>query len=218
MRFNAVLFDHDGTLVDSEAIHMQLWREVMAPHGVEISDADYWDQMLGVPMEQSAAELIEKFNLDTSVEQIVEQKTHANELFLLNGCFPQVPGATAALTTLAQQTRLALVSGAQRLCVDASLNGHGWNNIFEQVVSGDDVDRNKPHPDSYLKALALMEVDADDAVAVEDTEVGVRAARDAGLQVVAIRSPLSDNHDFSAAVSVVDNLGEAYAWLMERVQ
>lgn len=217
MRFSAVLFDHDGTLVDSEAIHMKLWREVMAPYGVEISDAEYWDQMLGVPMEQSAADLIERFNLNTSVEQIGVAKNHANEAFLRDSCFPQIAGASEALNSLVRKTRLALVSGAKRNCVDASVRGHGWDTVFEQVISGDDVERNKPHPDSYLKALALMELDADMAVAVEDTEVGVRAARAAGLQVVAIRSPLADNHDFSAATQVVNSLHEAHAWLLERV-
>ncbi|SEG11773.1 HAD family hydrolase [Marinobacterium lutimaris] len=217
MKFNAVLFDHDGTLVDSEAIHMQLWREVMAPYGVMISDEDYWEKMLGVPMEQSAAELIERYRLDTSVENISAAKNSANREFLSSNCFPQIAGASDTLNSLAQRTRLALVSGSQRDCVEASIRGHGWSSIFEQVVSGDDVERNKPHPDSYLKALDLMGQSAENSVAVEDTETGIIAARAAGLEVIAIRSPLSDSHDFSAATAVVDSLNEAHQWLLARL-
>ncbi|TCK08585.1 HAD family hydrolase [Marinobacterium mangrovicola] len=217
MKFNAVLFDHDGTLVDSEAIHMQLWREVMTPYGVQISDADYWEKMLGVPMEQSAAELIDLHRLNTSVELISAAKNSANRAFLSNNCFPQIAGATEALKSLAARTRLALVSGSQRDCVEASIRGHGWSSMFEQVVSGDDVERNKPHPDSYLKALELMRQPANASVAVEDTETGVLAARAAGLEVIAIRSPLSASHDFSAATAVVDSLSEAHQWLLARL-
>lgn len=217
MKFSAVLFDHDGTLVDSEAIHMQLWRQVMAPYGVQISDADYWEKMLGVPMEQSAAELIEQYQLGTSVAEIVTAKNSANRDFLSSNCFPQIAGATETLTSLAQRTRLALVSGSQRDCVEASIRGHGWSSVFEHVVSGDDVERNKPHPDSYLKALRLMGQPAQTSVAVEDTQTGVIAARAAGLEVIAIRSPLSGSHDFSAATAVVDSLNEAHEWLLERL-
>ncbi|GGO77866.1 haloacid dehalogenase [Marinobacterium nitratireducens] len=213
MSLHAILFDHDGTLVDSEATHLQLWRQVVAPFGVEIRERDYWEQMLGVPVERNAADLIRIYGIDAGATELVQAKLEANERFLRDSCFPAMPGASRILQSLAGQVRLGLVSGSQRNCVEASLRGHGWQTLFEQVVTGDDVSRNKPRPDGYLKALEQMRLEASDCLAVEDTEVGVRAARAAGLQVIAIRSPLAGSHDFSAASAVVDSLEGAHDWI-----
>lgn len=213
MSLQAILFDHDGTLVDSESTHLELWRQVVAPYQVEILEQDYWSQMLGVPIERNAADLIRLYGLDVGVEVLIRAKLDANERFLASSFFPAMPYASDILQTFANRLRLGLVSGSQRNCVEASLRGHGWTPLFEQVVTGDDVSRNKPQPDGYLKALELMQLDAGDCVAVEDTEVGVQAARAAGLPVVAIRNPLSSGHDFSPATAVVDSLKAAHDWI-----
>ncbi|GGC01576.1 hypothetical protein GCM10011352_29640 [Marinobacterium zhoushanense] len=204
-------------MVDSEATHMQLWREVVAPYGVQISESEYWQRMLGVPMEQNAADIVRMYGLDADPEALINAKIAANERFLTEHWFPQMPEASRILNHLAQQCRLALVSGSQRNCVNASLSGHGWHALFEQVVTGDDVARNKPHPDGYRKALDLMQLDPQHCVAVEDTEVGVQAAHEAGLRVVAIRNPLAESHDFGPATVVVDSLVEAERWISERI-
>jgi len=218
MPLHAVLFDHDGTLVDSEATHMQLWREVVAPYGVRISEEEYWQKMLGVPMAQNAADIVRMYGLDAEPEALVRAKIAANERFLARHWFPQMPDAGRILNDLARHCRLALVSGSQRNCVEASLNGHGWQALFEQVVTGDDISRNKPNPDGYLKALELMQLDPAFCVAVEDTEVGVQAALAAGLRVIAIRNPLAENHDFNPATAVVTSLIEAEAWIAARLR
>jgi len=209
----AILFDHDGTLVDSEATHLALWREVVAPYGVQIDAQAYWQQMLGVPMEQNAANIVQRYRLEVAAADLVAAKQAANARFLANSYFPEMSGASAWLSDLRVRTRLALVSGSTRDCVDASLHGHGWHGLFEQVVSGDDVSRNKPYPDGYLRALQAMQLPATQGIAVEDTEVGVQAARAAGLRVVAIRNPLASGHDFSQAERVFASLAEACQWL-----
>jgi len=213
MALKAILFDHDGTLVDSESTHLQLWRQIVAPYGVEIRDSDYWQHMLGVPVERNAADLIRLYGLDADVDTLVAAKLAANARFLADGFFPAMTDADKVLRSLAPRLRLGLVSGSQRNCVEASLRGHGWSALFERVVTGDDVSRNKPHPEGYLQALEQMGLGAGDCVAVEDTEVGVRAARGAGLAVVAIRHPLAGSHDFSQAAAVVESLAEAHAWI-----
>ncbi|MFC6670393.1 HAD family hydrolase [Marinobacterium aestuariivivens] len=213
MALQAILFDHDGTLVDSEATHLQLWRQVVAPFGVEIRDQDYWELMLGVPVERNAADLIRLYGLEAEAADLVNAKLDANSRFLAGSFFPAMAGADNVLQDLAGRLRLGLVSGSQRNCVEASLQGHGWTSLFEQVVTGDDVRRNKPQPDGYLKALELMQLEACHCLAVEDTEVGVRAAQAAGLPVIAIRSPLAGSHDFSAACAVVDSLTGARDWI-----
>ncbi|MCP8686357.1 HAD family hydrolase [Marinobacterium sedimentorum] len=216
MALHAILFDHDGTLVDSEAVNLQLWRQALEPWGLTISDELYWSRMLGVPIRQNAADILALYRPDASIEQLTAAKLAANAAYLAHAYFPQMPGADTVVRALAGELRLALVSGSQRNCVQASLRGHAWEPLFEHVVTGDDVARNKPAPDGYLQALSLMQLEADNCIAVEDTEVGVTAACAAGLRVVAIRSPEAQSHDFSAASIILDNLTEAHAWIRQQ--
>ncbi|WP_020679454.1 HAD family hydrolase [Marinobacterium rhizophilum] len=216
MTLHAILFDHDGTLVDSEAVNLQLWRQAVAPWGLTISEGHYWSRMLGVPIRQNAIDILQLNSTDASIEQLVAAKLAANEAYLARAYFPQMPGADTVVRALAGELRLGLVSGSQRNCVQASLRGHAWEPLFEHVVTGDDVANNKPAPDSYLRALQLMQLQAQHCIAVEDTEVGVTAARAAGLRVVAIRSAEAQSHDFSAASIIVDSLTEAHAWICQQ--
>nr|WP_067286826.1 HAD family phosphatase [Marinobacterium profundum] len=217
MALHAILFDHDGTLVDSEAVNLQLWQRALEPWGLTISDEIYWSRMLGVPIRQNAADILELHKPDASIEQLVAAKLAANAAYLAHNYFPQMPGADTVVRELASRLRLGLVSGSQRNCVQASLRGHAWEPLFEHVVTGDDVPRNKPAPDGYLRALSLMQLEADDCIAVEDTEVGITAARAAGLRVVGIRSPEAASHDFSSATIIVDSLIEAHAWINQQL-
>ncbi|MBY4675613.1 HAD family hydrolase [Marinobacterium arenosum] len=213
MSLQAILFDHDGTLVDSEATHMALWNLAIEPYGVSISETVYWQQLLGVPAEQNAETIIRMHNLPVSVDALVAAKLEQNDRFLNESFFPAMADADRVLRTQARQLRLALVSGSQRHCVEASLRGHNWGELFEQVVTGDDVAHNKPQPDGYLKALKAMGLSADQAVAVEDTEAGVSAAVAAGLPTIALRSTDASSHDFSRASVEVTSLGEALSWI-----
>ncbi len=217
MTLQAILFDHDGTLVDSEAVNLQLWRQALEPWGLSISDELYWSRMLGVPIQQNATDILQLFRPDASLDELVAAKLAANEAYLATSFFPQMPGADTVVRDLAGQLRLGLVSGSQRNCVQASLRGHAWEPLFEHVVTGDEVTHNKPAPDGYLRALELMQLQAQHCIAVEDTEVGVRAARAAGLRVVAIRSLEAQSHDFSTATAIVNNLVEAHAWICRQL-
>lgn len=213
MSLKAVLFDHDGTLVDSESTHMELWRRAVEPFGGFITDDEYWQGLLGVPCEQNAELIIQLRSLDISVDTLVEAKLRHTDQFLASGCFPQIDSADRVLRELAGILRLGLVSGSQRVCVEASLKGHGWSELFEQVVTGDDVVENKPNPASYLAAMELMGLSAGECVAVEDTQAGVMAASAAGIRTVAIRNQFSASHDFSPAAVKVPNLTAAGCWI-----
>jgi HAD superfamily hydrolase (TIGR01509 family) len=217
MALHAILFDHDGTLVDSEAVNLQLWRQALEPWELTISDELYWQRMLGVPIKQNAADILQLYRPDASIDELVAAKLAANETYLASSYFPQMPSADRVVRDLAGQLRLGLVSGSQRNCVEASLRGHAWEPLFEHVVTGDDVAHNKPAPDGYRRALELMQLDADACIAVEDTEVGICAARAAGLGVVAIRSAQAQSHDFSGATVIVHSLVEAHAWLRQQL-
>lgn len=217
MTIKAILFDHDGTLVDSESSHLAIWQTVLSPFGVSVSDKEYADLFLGVPTEKTADELCKRYPIPITSEQLVQLKLDQTRAFLKTSSFPQIPGAEALLAECASRLPIALVSGSQRFCIDATLDSHQWHSFFSHVVTGDDVLLNKPHPDSYLKALELLGVKGHEAIAIEDTESGANAAASAGIATVAIRNQHSATHDFSRAAIEVENLADAKAWILAQL-
>lgn len=214
-RFDTVLFDHDGTLVESEGQHFALWNQVLAPYGFALTLAQYKDFYAGVPTDANAADLVERFGVRESPEVLARLKNESAQAYLQTHAFPLMPGVRASIAQLqAARLRLGVVTGARAYAIDATLRSHELAAAFETVVSADDVVHSKPAPDCYLLALQRMGVAAHQAVAFEDTEHGVAAAFAAGLACVAIPTEMSAGHDFSAATVILPSMQDAVRWVL----
>lgn len=214
-RFDTVLFDHDGTLVESEGQHFALWNQVLAPYGFALTLAQYKDFYAGVPTDANAADLVERFGVRESPEVLARLKNECAQTYLQTHAFPLMPGVRASIAQLqAARLRLGVVTGARAYAIDATLRSHELAAAFETVVSADDVVHSKPAPDCYLLALQRMGVAAHQAVAFEDTEHGVAAAIAAGLACVAIPTEMSAGHDFSAATVILPSMQDAVRWVL----
>ncbi len=215
IRFRAVLFDHDGTLVDSEGQHFVLWNQVLAPYSFALTLAQYKDFYAGVPTDANALDLVERFGVKESPEVLARLKNESAQAYLQAAAFPLMPGVRASIDQLqATRLRMGVVTGARAYAIAATLRSHDLAAAFETVVSADDVVHSKPAPDCYLLALQRMGLSANDVVAFEDTEHGVAAAIAAGLACVAIPTEMSAGHDFSAATVVVPTMQDAVAWVL----
>lgn len=213
----AILFDHDGTLVDSEPSHLALWNEVLEPLGVTLPEALYKDLYAGMPTPANAVDIVERFGLGVPAPVLAERKAEATRAFLAARPFPLMPGAREVLDRLqAAGLRLAVVTGAARDATRASLTAHGILERFETVVTADDVVFSKPAPDCYLMAARQLGVPPSDCVAVEDSEHGLQAAADADVPCVVKPTPMSAHHDFARATVRVDDLHAAAAWILAR--
>ena len=179
---HAVIFDHDGTLVDSEPVHLACWRKVLAPHNATLSKEDYNQNLSGMPSIYSAAWLAGKFNLDIPADALLREKQKHLRDFLTTSCFPLMPEVKSLLAYLAERNiPLAVATGASREEVTASLKHHELSAFFRAVVSKEDVRHNKPAPDVYQLAAGRLGVKEEDCVAIEDSDNGERAARAAGI-------------------------------------
>ena len=214
MRLEAILFDHDGTLVDSEATHWLLWRRLLAKYDRDLSEQDYKAYCAGVPTPLHAELVVQRLALPASARELAEKKDLLLQEFLAGSSFPLMPYAHETLTFFKHNgMKLGVVTGAGRLAVDNTLKRYGLASLFDIVVSGDDVVRSKPAPDVYLHALKLLAVPPQRGLAVEDTSNGVRAAVAAGLTCLAVRNDFSRHHDFAGAAHVFDHLEELRAWV-----
>lgn len=189
-RTRAVAWDVDGTLVDSEPLHLRALQSVCDAHGVDITD--YGDTpFVGVAIADVWRLLANRFkgklepqtgNAESEFKRAVTRYylAHASEVRVL-------PGAKQALEHLSGLgVSLAAVSNSERPIVIANLETVGVLDLFQVVVSLDEVTQPKPAAEPYLRALAAMDVSARESWAVEDSPSGARSARAAGLRVLIV--------------------------------
>jgi HAD superfamily hydrolase (TIGR01509 family) len=180
----AVLWDMDGTLVDTEPYWIECERELVGRYGHEWSDEDA-HALVGNPLLVSAAYIRERGHVPLEPEVIVEQ--------LLDGVVERVrrhvpfrPGARELLTRLlAAGVPCALVTMSYRRFTDAVVEALPPG-AFAAVVAGDEVTRGKPHPEPYLTAAARLGVAPGECVAIEDSPTGVASAVAAGVPTLAV--------------------------------
>jgi HAD superfamily hydrolase (TIGR01509 family) len=208
--FKAVFFDHDGTLVDSESVHMTIWQEVLARYEAILTDQFYADQCAGVPTSQTAELFVEKFQLRLTPTELIQTKREAEALRLAKNPYPLMPFAREIVSFFAKQKKtLAVVTGAPTHAAQRSLNAHALHTYIPHIFSGQVTSRNKPAPDCYLLALDQLGLQAHECIAFEDTAAGLQAATEANITCYAIPHALSKGQDFSRATAIFENFESA---------
>ena len=179
-----VIFDLDGLLLDSEQVWDEAREELAKERGGRWSDHAQRD-MMGMSSPEWSAYMHDVIGLPEPPEEInVEVVRRLEERYRER--LPVIPGAQAAVERLAERWPLALASSSNRELIDLALDLMGVAKYFKATVSSEEVARGKPAPDVYLEAARRLGVDAYKAAAVEDSRNGIRAAKAAGMRVVAI--------------------------------
>jgi len=203
---NAVIFDHDGVLVDSEPLHRVAWEATFGPMGVIVSAEDYaWS--IGRRDLTFAQKLVEKLGLREPAAGIVEEK-HRHLRRLLRTESSTFDGVPDLVRRLAEHHLLGIASSAMRAEVDITLPRFGMAGLFQAIVTSEDVNEHKPHPEPYLHCAAKLGVAPTDCVVFEDSVSGIQAARAAGMSVVAFAStfPAEQLADADAVLKRLDDV------------
>ena len=185
----ALLFDLDGTLLQSDPIHIEVYIALMAEHGMQIDEAFYMTHVHG----RMNVDVFAEFLPDLADKQALSDEKEARFRAALPRPYPAMPGAAALLDRAqAEGWPVAVVTNAPMDNAEAMLGAIGLRDRFGVVVSGEECPRGKPFPDPYLAAMAQLGVAPVACIAFEDSPSGVRAARAAGLLTIGLRSALSD--------------------------
>lgn len=212
----AVVFDCDGTLVDSELIHAKALQGALAELGLMLSPEQVRAQSAGVANADFLRRVAEEQGrtLPADMEQAVDDTAFrliAQELKPIDGAGEVVSALTAS------QIRLAVASNSTRRLVREMLLAAGLTSAFEErIATSEDVATPKPAPDVYRLAARLLSARTEDCLAVEDSPIGVTAARRAGMPVVGL-CPVSATFTASeltraGAFAVIDDLRELLRW------
>jgi HAD superfamily hydrolase (TIGR01509 family) len=200
-----VVFDLDGTLIESEGIWRDVRREFVETHG------GLWREgaqaaMIGMRTDEWARYIHDDLGVALPPAAIAQQVVAAVVARLQPP--PVLPGADAALERLEPAFRLGLATSASLPVAQSVLATTGWNRIFEVVVSSDAVARGKPAPDVYLRALELLHAKPALTAAIEDSGNGIRSAHAAGIAVIAIPNKEfpPDAGALALASRVIENL------------
>lgn len=206
MTIEALIFDMDGTLVDSERIHWLAWQQTLTEHGMEVPPYAEFNKYVGVSDEQMAAEFSAAAEGRVAPDSLVSRKCRAY-LDLV----PQIellPGVAETLERWRGRCTMAVASSSPYQELIALLDHHNMRERFAHVVGGDMVSRKKPDPEIYRRVLSLLGVAPSACIAFEDSESGIAAAKGAGLIAVAVPQPMSADHDFSSADLIIDSLAD----------
>jgi HAD superfamily hydrolase (TIGR01509 family) len=183
----AVVFDLDGVLVDSEPVWEEVRREVVAAHGGHWAP-DAQDRLMGMSTAEWSAYLVADLGVRLSPDEVAHVVVSAMaERYRSH--LPLLPGAVDAVRLMGSRFTLGLASSSPRSLIDAVLDASGLRAAFAAVRSTEEEARGKPAPDVYLTAARLLGVDPGSCAAVEDSSNGLRSAAAAGLAVIAVPRP-----------------------------
>jgi HAD superfamily hydrolase (TIGR01509 family) len=180
----AVIFDLDGVLVESEQVWAEAKREVTVKLGGTWTDAAVQD-MLGMSSHEWSHYMSEQLGIALAPAAISQQVV-ADVEARYRANLPVIEGADQAVHRLAAHWQLGLASSSNREVIELVLSLTGWSTQFAVTVSSDEVPRGKPAPDVYLEAARRLGATPALCVAVEDSGAGIRSSKAAGLCTIAI--------------------------------
>ena len=218
MSIKAVLFDHDGTLVDSEGIHCQIWQTVLSRYNIVLPSHEYEKKFVGLQSIDIARQLARNDDCPVTADVLFTQKKQLVNEYLADNAFPLIKDVLAVMQSLKQAgITMAIVTGASRASVRSSVKAYGLAQYVDVVVSSDDVINNKPAPDPYLLAVKQLGLQVNDCVAVEDSETGLASAHSAGVPCLTVESALTPQHNLEKSSKHCKNLTEVQHWVLNHL-
>lgn len=209
----AVIFDYDGLLVDSEEAWFQACRYTCEQYGKEVPEEHRLDLMRS----HLSLYLLERYELPATRPEV--RKLLYGRFQELAKDIPLMDGAQYAVELLHNAgLPLAIGTGSDTAQVTEAVEQRGLDGFFDPIVGQDQVEHGKPEPDIYLRVAQLLGVAPEACLVFEDQPRGIRAAKAAGMLCIAVPNLHLGNQDYSQADAIISSLGEVSLELIQRVE
>lgn len=204
----AVIFDMDGVLMDSEDIHFEVERDILRHYGVEHTIEGH-SKYVGRQTIDLWKGVCVDHGLDANPEELTKLDHNRYMDYLLSSEIKPIDGIRDLVRSLkTSQIKMIVASSASRKNIEVVIEKFQMGNDFDGYVSGQDVKESKPNPEIFMLAASRLGVDATDCVVIEDACHGVEAAKAAGTKCIAYRNPGSGLQDLSKADVIVNAINE----------
>jgi beta-phosphoglucomutase len=220
----AIVFDFDGVIANSEPLHLKAFQQALAAEGVALSPADYYARYLGyddVGLFEALARDRGIVMSGDEVRALVVRKGERMQNLLHSGSV-LFPGATEFIREAAAAVPIAIASGAMRHEIEEVIDAAGMTDLFSTIVAAGDTPQSKPSPEPYRLALERLresigrDIDARRSVAIEDSRWGLESAHGAGLRLVGVTNSYPA-HELTGAELVVESLQSLTLPALERL-
>ncbi|MGM3172945.1 fructose-1-phosphate/6-phosphogluconate phosphatase [Dickeya lacustris] len=184
-RYQGLIFDMDGTILDTEPTHNQAWQHVLSKYGMHY-DRDAMAALNGAPTWRIAQVIVAHHQSDIDPHLLAAEKAAITEAMLMDTVKP-LP-LIEVVKAYHGRRPMAVGTGSTRYLAERLLRHLGLRDYFTALVGADDVLQHKPFPDTFLRCATLLQVTPSDCVVFEDADFGVQAANRAGMAVVDVRT------------------------------
>jgi beta-phosphoglucomutase len=212
----AVLFDLDGTLVDTERENVESVVLAARRWKVELDD-EMRSFIVGHSWNEIHARIRREYHLEVEMDVLIAAAVEEKRVLFATKGYHALPGALALVRRLRGRVGLAVVSGSSRVEVHETIAGIGLAECFAHLLGAEDYGQGKPHPEPYQRAMRLLGVEPRASIVIEDAEPGILAGKAAGAKVIAVRRGNFMGYDQSAADTVVDTLEQVGDDVLDRL-
>lgn len=208
---DAILFDNDGVLVDTEPLFLRATRELLGSIGI-VFDLDEYRE-ISLRQGRSMLDLVAARGATPAEVEALRARRNQRYAELIAAGVPVIAGVEDTLRRLHGKRPLAIVTSSYRGHFESAHEQTGFLRYFEFFLADGDYERHKPHPEPYLTAAERLGIAPARCLVIEDSERGVQAAAAAGMRCVAIPTELTRPQDFGSAERVLPRLGDLPALL-----
>lgn len=210
----AVIFDMDGVLIDSEPLHFEV-DEIVLKHLQIDKGKHYLERFVGYTNPAMWKIIKEENQLEQSIEGLIELQMRIKLDYLEKSNYVAIDGVLELLNKIqAKKIPLAIASSSPRIFIEAVIDKIQIARYFTTWISGEEVPESKPAPDVFLGAAAMLNVQPENCIVIEDSKSGTIAAKSAGMTCIGFQNPNSGNQDLSEADFIFDSFSELYKRLI----
>ena len=204
----AVIFDMDGVLIDSEPLHFEVDQLVLRKLNIQ-EGKSYLEKFVGYTNPAMWQIIKEEFSIESTIEELIELQMTVKLSHLEQSNYEAIEGIKELLKELQSfKVPIAIASSSPRIFIEAVIKKIHIVEYFHDWISGEEVPKSKPEPDVFLKAAELLNVNPEKCVVIEDSKSGTIAAKSAGMTCIGYKNVNSGNQDLSRADLVVDRISE----------